>query len=141
MVTYCLATCIAAFAAWLERCLHSPHKCYLAATSASSTVHPMSNLLISFWKISRHDVFGWPGLRFPWDGFQKYSFLGIQSMSIHWRWLNHVNHWSWRFLTTVVSWGCLVLDLMEMFVKCYDHTRSKENILTHLLFSPVKEIN
>ena len=67
---------------------------------------------------SCHDVFGRPDLSFPWDGFQKYSFLRIQSMSILWRW---PNHWRWHFLMTAVSWGCLVLDLMELLVICWDH--------------------
>ena len=46
LLAYWTASCITALTAWLERCLHII--CPLAATSASSTVHPRSIFLMSF---------------------------------------------------------------------------------------------
>ena len=121
LLTYWTALCITALTTWLERCLHIIYS--LAATSASSTVHPRAILLMSFWMTSCHDVFGWPGSLFLWDGFQSYSLLGVRSMFIYSKW---PDHWRRHFLITAVSWGCLVHGLdMELFIICGDHTTSK----------------
>ena len=102
-------------AAWRERYLQMLRS--FAATSASSTDHPHSNLLMSFLITSLHDILGRPGLRFPWTGFQVYSFLGIRSMSMR---CTCPNHWRRRFLITDVSWGCFVLVLMVVLEMCWD---------------------
>lgn len=52
------------------------------------------------------------------SGFQWYNFLGIQFMSMRCRWPYHCRR---LFLMTDDSWGCLVLDLMVLFVTCWDH--------------------
>ena len=96
------ASCITTLTSWLERCLHITRS--LAATSASSTVHPRSILLMSFWMSSRHDVLGWPGFLFPWNGFQWYSLLRIRSLFIHCKWLNHLRR---CVLITAVK-GCTI---------------------------------
>ena len=54
--------------------------------------------------------------------FQWYRLLGIRSMFIRCKWLNH---WRRRFLMTAVSWGWLVLDLVELFVIYWDHITHK----------------
>ena len=113
ILTYWSSSCITALIAWLERHLHIIRS--LAATSASSTVQPKSILLMSFWITAHHEVFGRPVLRFPWAGFQRYSFLEIRSISIRCIWPN----------MTKPSWGCFVLDLLELFVICRDRTTRK----------------
>ena len=55
---------------------------------------PQVHFVDVFWMTSRHVVFGRPGLIFPWDGFQWYSLLGIQSMFIRCKWPNY-----WRQLS------------------------------------------
>ena len=51
----------------------------------------------------------------PWDGFHRCSLFGIRLLSIRSRWSNH---FSLRFLIKLVSWGCLVTDLMCLLVTC-----------------------
>ena len=69
---------------------------------------------------SVHLVLGRPRLRFPRDGFHRYSLFGTTLLSIGSR---CPNHFSLRFLINLVSWGCLVTDLMCLLVTCWDHLR------------------
>ena len=97
---------------WLHRCLNII--CSLTATSASSKVHPRSILLMSFWMIYCHDIFGQPSLLFLWDGFQWHSLLGILSMFICCKWQNH-----WMkaaYPNDCRKLGCSVLDLMVLLI-------------------------
>ena len=87
-----------------------------AVTSASSTDHLHSNLLMSFLMTSLH-ILGRPGLRFPRTGFQSYTFLGMRSISMH---CTYPNHWRCHFLITDVSWGCFVLVLMVLLEMCWE---------------------
>ena len=52
--------------------------------------------------------------------FPVVQLVRIRSMFIRWKW---PNHWRWRFLITAVS--CLVLELIELFVICWDHITHK----------------
>ena len=61
---------------------HNPLPCYNLCLFYIPPQVLFQILLISFWMTSCHDVFGRPGLLFPWDGFQWYSLLGIRSMFI-----------------------------------------------------------
>ena len=45
-------------------------------------VEGVSEAALQFLDDLSDDVFGRPGLLFPWDGFQWYSLLGIRSMFI-----------------------------------------------------------
>ena len=113
---YRSASCIDAPAAWLTRNFHTLRS--FAATSASSTDHPKSILLMSLFMVSFHAVLGRPRL-LPWVGFQEYSLLGMWEASMRCTWPNHFKR---LFLMTDVSWGCLVLDLMLSFEICWNQT-------------------
>ena len=80
--------------------------CNLCLFYSPPQVHFVGAWLVSFWMTSHHDVFGQPGLLFPWDGFQWYSLLGIWSMFTCCKW---PNHWRWSLLITAVSGGCHAL--------------------------------
>ena len=82
ILTYWSASYITALTARFERYLHIIRS--LAAMSASSTIKPKYILLISFWMISRHEIFGRPCLCFLW--LLEVQFLGIRSMYIRCRW-------------------------------------------------------
>ena len=114
---YRSASCIDAPAAWWTRNFHTLRS--FAATSASSTDHPKSILLMSLFMVSFHAVLGRPRRLLPWVGFQECSLLGMREASMRCTWPNHFKRF---FLMTDVSWGCLVLDLMLSFAICWNQT-------------------
>ena len=106
-------SCINAPAAWCRKCPQILRS--LAATSASSRVHPViresrSRLMMSF-----QVVLGLPGFLFPWEGVHRYSLSGNRVMS------RCPNQCRWPFLMTLDNWGWLVFLRMSMFVTYWDH--------------------